>query len=166
MSTDTRRDIPDAADEFTTLDAFLEWHQQTVLHKIAGLSEADVRRTLVPSGVTPLGMVKHLAYVHRYWFRNVFIDEPGLPLPWSRDDPDVDWRIEPSDTTEAIIALYQDEVARARTIYTAANLDDRARNPQRPRNLRWIMVHMIEEIARHNGHLDIIRELTDGVTGE
>jgi uncharacterized damage-inducible protein DinB len=166
MPEDTRRAIPDAADEYTTLDAFLEWHQQTVLHKISGLSEADLRRSIVPSGVTPLGMVKHLAYVHRYWFRNIFVDEPGLPLPWSKEDPDADWRIELTDTTEAMIALYQAEVDQARAICAAATLDAMARNPNRPRNLRWIMVHMIEEIARHNGHLDIIRELTDGVTGE
>jgi hypothetical protein len=166
MSNDLRRSIPDAADEYTTLDAFLEWHQQTVLLKISGLSETDLRRAIVPSGVTPLGVVKHLGYVHRYWFRNVFVDEPGLSLPWSKADPDADWRIEPSDTTEAIIALYQAEVDQARAICAAASLDDSARNPSRPRNLRWIMVHMIEEIARHNGHLDIIRELIDGVTGE
>jgi hypothetical protein len=166
MSDDPRRQIPDAADECTMLDAFLEWHQQTVLLKIAGLSESDLRRSIVPSGVTPLGMVKHLAYVHRFWFRIVFVNEPGLPLPWSKDDPDADWRIEPSDTTEAIIALYREEVAQARAISAAASLDAMAQNPLRPRSLRWIMVHMVEEVARHNGHLDIIRELMDGVTGE
>ncbi|NJN19304.1 MAG: DinB family protein [Oscillochloris sp.] len=165
MSTDTRREIPNAAGEYEMLDAFLEWHQQTVLLKIAGLSETDLRRTMTPSGVTPLGVVKHLAYVHRFWFRVVFLGE-DVAMPWSETDRDADWRIEPEDSTAAISALYQDEVDRGRAIAAAHSLDEMAKNPLRQKSLRWIVVHMLEEIARHNGHLDMMREAIDGQTGE
>jgi hypothetical protein len=163
---DARRKMPPAASEYEMLDASLEYCQQTVLHKIEGLSDADLRRSVVPSGITPLGVVKHLAYVHRWWFRAVFAGE-AVTFPWSEADPDADWRIEPDDTTDAIIALYNDEVAQARAITAAASIDDVVRDPKAPQayTLRWLMPYMIQEIARHNGHLDILRELIDGRTG-
>lgn len=163
--TDLRRTVPMVGSELEVLDAQLQRCQETLLMKIDGLDDEDLRRSVVPSGVTLLGIVKHLAYVHRWWFRAVFLGET-VEFAWSEGDPDGDWRIETDDTTAAIVALYQNETARAHAIIQAANLDDIARNSPRGHTLRRITVHMIQEISRHNGHADILRELIDGSTGE
>ena len=125
---------------------------------------------MVPSGVCLLGIVKHSAYVERWWFRAVFAGE-DLPFPWSDQDPDADWRIESDETTAAILALYQDEIGQSRAIVQQAQdagvgWDAKAKRPGRDHSLGWIMTHMVEEVARHNGHADILRELIDGKTGE
>jgi uncharacterized damage-inducible protein DinB len=161
----TRTDPPTVGPEKVMLEAFLDYHRATLLQKVSGVSDADLRRQLVPSLTTLLGLVKHLAYVERSWFQIVFAGE-DLPVPWTKDDPDPDFRIASGETTEEILALYREQVARSRAITAAASLDDLARSPGRECTLRWIMVHMIEETARHNGHADILRELIDGATGE
>lgn len=161
-----RAKTPRAAPEKVMLGAFLDYCRATLLLKIAGLSDEELRRPMVPSGITLLGMVKHLAYVEIWWFSVVFAGEDD-PAPWSEDDPDADWRVEPDESTAAIVALYQDAAARSRAIAEAASLEDHAGRPDRSdHTLRWIMLHMIEETARHNGHADIMREMIDGVTGE
>lgn len=164
-----RHDPPRAAAEKETLSSFLDYHRATLLWKVAGLSDDDLRRSIVPSGVTLLGMVKHLAYVERWWFQAVFAGE-SVTFPWTDADPDADWRVEASETTDEIIVLYKAEVRRSREIVAGANLEAHAqaeaRHGKAEESLRWIVVHMIEETARHNGHADILRELTDGKTGE
>jgi hypothetical protein len=93
----------------------------------------------------------------------VFVDQ-GLPDPWTDPaDPDPEFRIEPGETVESVIAFYRDEVAAARMAIDGAGLDQVAVG--RPFSLRWILCHMIEETARHLGHMDILRELTDGAVG-
>ncbi len=117
-------------------------------------------------------MVKHLAYVERNWFRIRFAGEPELPVPWTDEDPDADFRVEADETTEQILQFYRDECDRSRSTAAGALLDDLAvqwpadRPPEKRPNLRWIYVHMIEETARHAGHLDVVRELIDGTTGD
>lgn len=160
-----RKDPPHTGAEQDLLEAFLDYHRATLLQKVDGLSDADLRRRLVPSATTLLGMVKHLAYVERSWFQKVFAGE-DLPVPWTEEDPDADFRIEPEETTAEILAFYQEQVRRSRAITAGASLDEIARGPGRDHTLRWIMLHMIEETARHNGHADILRELIDGATGE
>jgi uncharacterized damage-inducible protein DinB len=172
MEADTRVEAKLAASERETLLACLDYQRETVLQKIAGADDDALRRRVVPSLTTLLGVVKHLAYVERWWFRLVFAGEDG-PDPWPKDDPDVDFRIEPDETTEQVVGLYRDEVARARVIIAAADLDDRGRGTTRTSRrstgadftLRWIVVHVIEETARHLGHMDIIREQVDGTVG-
>ncbi len=164
MARDPRRRVPIAASEQEMLDAFLEYCQDTILIKIDGVNDADLRRAMVPSGTSLLGIVKHLAYVHRWWFRIVFEGEE-LEVPWTDDDPDADWRIEPHETTAAIVDLYRDEVAHSRAISARAALDDVAQHPESQHTLRWLLPYMIQEISRHNGHADILREMIDGVTG-
>jgi hypothetical protein len=113
-------------------------------------------------------MVKHLAYVERSWFQMYFAGGP-VDFPWAKDEPDqdIDFRIAPTDTIESISALYQQEIARSREIVAGASLEDLSKNQERGlRSLRWILVHMIEETARHAGHADILRELTDGAIGQ
>ncbi len=161
----SRVDPPYEAPEQTMLNAFLDFHRATLLWKLEGLSDEQLLRPVAPSGWCLLGLVKHLAYVERGWFREVFAGE-DLPHIGSEDDPDADWRIEPGETTEQILELYRSEVRLARWIAEAGRLDEEAAREGRSQTLRWIIVHMIEETARHNGHADIVRELLDGSTGE
>lgn len=164
--TQQRRDPPLQGSERELLDAFLDFHRATLLMKIDGLDDEQVRRQMTPSGVTLLGMVKHLAYVERDWFARVFAGQ-DVDFPWADDDPDADWRIEPSDTTQGIIDLYRREIDRSRALAAGASLEETARrNDQGTISLRWLLIHMIEETARHNGHADLMREAIDGATGE
>jgi hypothetical protein len=160
-----RRDPPLVAPEKEMLAAFLDYHRATLLWKVDGLSDADLRRPMTPSGLSLLGLVKHLGYVERSWFQIGFAGQ-DLPVPWSDADPNADFRIEPGETTVAILAFYKEQVERSREIVASAALDDLARHPGRARTLRWIMLHMIEETARHNGHADLMRDAIDGATGE
>ena len=163
---ETRPEPPHAGSEREVLSGFLDYQRQTLIWKVSGISEEDLGRRLVPSATTLLGMVKHLAYVERWWFQAVFAGRE-MPFPWSDADPDADFRLEAGETAADIVALYQAEVAIAQQIVAAAaSLEDIARIPSRDQSLRWIMVHMIEETARHCGHADILRELLDGATGE
>jgi uncharacterized damage-inducible protein DinB len=160
--------VPFAGDEKVMLSAFLDRYRETILWKLDDLTREQASARLVPSATTLLGIVKHLAYVERSWFQMYFAGGP-INFPWSKDepDPDVDFRVDAGDTIESIRALYQNEIARAREIVTGASLDDLSKNQENgPRTLRWIMVHMIEETARHAGHADILRELTDGAIGQ
>ncbi|HEY2592383.1 MAG TPA: DinB family protein [Chloroflexota bacterium] len=159
-------DPPTSADEKTTLCAFLDWYRDNLVRKVEGLDREAASRRLVRSMTTLLGIVKHLAYVERGWFQGTFLGLDVYRPPRIADD-DAEFRIEEGDTVEGILALYEQEVARSRQIVAAADLDDHARREdRRDFNLRWIMVHMIEETARHVGHADILREQTDGAVGE
>ena len=164
MDTSKRIKPPLIGSERELLTAFLDYHRQTVLLKAEGVSDADLRRTMTPSGLSLLGLIKHLAYVERSWFQDEFAGE-DVSFPWTDEDPDADFRIEPDETTQDIFTLYQAEVKRSREIVAASSLDDIARGEKRKPSLRWIMMHMIEETARHNGHMDLMREAIDGQTG-
>ena len=165
MTDDHRPEPPLAAPPKEMVEGFLDFLRATILWKVEGLSDEDLRCSLVPSGWSLLGMVKHLAFVERWWFRIVFAGE-DLPVPWTEDDPDADWRVEPGETTAEILALYQGETARARQIVAAAAWEDVAKRTGRDHTLGWILTHMVEETARHCGHADLVRELIDGETGE
>lgn len=167
-----RPEPPQAGAEKETLTGFLDWQRLTVLVKIDGVSDADLRRPMVPSGTSMLGMVKHLAYVERWWFQKVFMDQ-DVSFPWSEDDWNADFRIEADETTQDIVDLYKRESDVSRAIIAAASLDDLSRYVKTEghkglgtTSLRWILLHMLEEVARHNGHADILREMIDGTTGE
>jgi len=147
-----------------TLCALLDYSREAMLRKIAGLSDEELRRAMTPSGVTLLGMVKHLAYTERWWFRTTFAGEEH-DFSWADDDPDFDWRIEPGETTAAIVALYEAETARSREIVANATLEDVSRREGTRYPLGWLLPYMIQEVSRHNGHADILRELIDGQTG-
>jgi len=152
------------------LSAFLDYQRETLLWKVDGLSKAELLRPLMSSGMMLLGLVKHLAYVERWWFQSVFAGE-DVDYPWTDDDPDADWRVEPDEDVASVLDFYRAEATRSREIMSSAGLDDLARRPHTPppggdRSLRWIVLHMIEETARHNGHADLMREAIDGATGE
>lgn len=165
MQQHDRPEPPNAAPPVELVSGFLDFLRATMLWKIDGLSDDDRRRPMTPSGVTMLGMIKHLAYVERYWFGAIMAGD-DVWLPHTETDPDADWRIEPDETTAEIVALYHQETEAARTIAARFAWDDMAVSPRRPRSLGWILTHMVEETARHCGHADIFREGIDGQTGE
>ncbi len=165
MDISGRQDPPLAAPEKETLQAFLDYQRATLLQKVSGVSDEDLRRKPTVSSLSLLGLVKHLAYVERSWFQVVFLNRE-LSVPWAKEDPDADLRIEPNETTASVLAFFQEAVAESAKIVAESSLDDKAQKSGDHPTMRWILVHMIEETARHVGHADIIREAIDGVTGE
>lgn len=160
--------LPYVGDERETLLAFLTWHRQTFLRKLDGLTDEQLRWRHVPSGLTLMGMLRHLGDVERHWFGEVFAGDPANRF-FTDDDPDADWRPGPDDTGPDLIASYRQAAARADTAIAEATFGDLARNADLddpPVNLHFIVVHMIAETARHNGHADLIREAIDGQTGQ
>jgi hypothetical protein len=156
---------PRSAGERETLLALLDFHRATLTWKLEGLEAELARPAVTPSGLGLLGLVKHETYVERWWFEWVFAGR-DVDFPWTDEDPDADFRVEADDTYEGIVAGYGAQVARSREIVADASLDDLARRASEPTTLRWIVLHMIQETARHNGHADIVRETLDGATGE
>jgi uncharacterized damage-inducible protein DinB len=163
--TDPRQKPAYVNDERTMLVEYLRYFQQTLARKTEGLSDDQLRTSFVPSGIALLSLLKHTAWVHRWWFRRVLMGE-DVPMIWSDADPDADWRIEPDDTYSSIRALYDDETARALAIAAAYDVDAVVVRGTREIGVRWVLIHMVEELARHSGHADIFRELADGTTGE
>lgn len=161
--------VPYTGAEKESLKVSLDRHRDAVLWKLEGLGDDDLRRPLVPSGTSLLGLVKHLAYVERSWFQGVW-DGQEVSFPWTTEDPDADWRIEPGETTGDVLAFYQAECDRSREIVAgASSLDEIIEHPRRQGwklSRRWILIHMVEETARHVGHADILREQLDGAVGE
>lgn len=156
---------PNDADERTTLLAFLDYQRAVFLRKIGGLDEDGLRHVMTASGLTLLGMLKHLGYVERLWFRVTFVGE-DVPLGWSEEDRDADWHPQPHERPADLLAFYEGEVAASRRIVGSAALDDLAVGPGADgATLRWILFHMLEEYARHLGHADLMREGIDGKTG-
>ncbi|WP_371404670.1 DinB family protein [Kribbella sp. NBC_00662] len=162
----TRTRPPEDADERSTLTGLLDFLRSTVELKLNGLTEEQAfARPVAPSELTPAGIVKHLTAVERFWFS---IDFAGLDLewPWSEDDPHGGFPIAPDDTVASILTSYRTECARSREIVAATSFDDLARSEGMTFNLRYAVAHLIEETARHLGHLDLLREATDGEVGE
>jgi uncharacterized damage-inducible protein DinB len=170
-----RPEPPLAADEATTLIGFLEFQRATLEWKCAGLDAAGLRATTAASSMTLGGILKHLAYVEDLWLSRWLHGHDSEP-PWDavdwQADPDWDWHSAADDTPDQLRTLWQHAVARSRVLVEQAlpdGLDRPARRTwpdgQTP-TMRWALVHMIEEYARHNGHADLLREAVDGATGE
>ena len=171
-----RPEPPIAADETATLLGFLDFQRATMAWKCRGLDAAGLQVKVAASSMTLGGMLKHLAYVEDYWFSQRLHGNDRRPpfdtVDW-KADPDWEWHSAAHDTPEQLFALLQDSVSRSRSMVAEALADGGLeRLGQRPwpngesPSLRWILVHMIEEYGRHNGHADLIRESIDGETGE
>ncbi|MCI2416939.1 DinB family protein [Saccharopolyspora sp. K220] len=171
-----RLDPPIAGDETATLLGFLDYQRATLAWKCDGLDAAGLAVTVGPSPMTLGGILKHLAYVEHGWFarrlHGLDVASPWDAVDWSAD-PDWDWHSAAEDTPEQLRELWQDAVARSRSLVAEAlangGLEQPSRRPRsdgRAPSLRWILCHMIEEYARHNGHADLLRESIDGLTGE
>ncbi|MFC9437827.1 DinB family protein [Nocardia sp. NPDC057030] len=166
----TRSKPPLIADERPMLQAWLDFHRDTLLQKCAGLDAKQLaERSVAPSAMTLHGLVRHLSEVERGWFR---LAAAGMDLDYiycRTDNPDGDF----DDTEQADpatdLALYRQEIELADAAVADLPLDHTFPHPRRPHlvyNLRWVYLHMIEEYARHNGHADLLRERIDGTTGD
>jgi uncharacterized damage-inducible protein DinB len=167
-SPDTRPDPPKDGELREQLDGFLDFLRATVVLKATGLTDEQAREQLVPSPLTTVaGLLGHLTWVEQYWF-GVVLD--GRPDTWEERfaaDPDAEFTAALTVPLSQLIAGYEAECARSREV--AAKLDLAATGTTakgQPVNLRWVLIHMIEETGRHAGHLDLLRELLDGSTGE
>jgi uncharacterized damage-inducible protein DinB len=171
-----RTDPPLAGDEVATLRAFLDYHRDTLRLKTAGLDHDQLNRALAPSTMTLAGLLKHLAVVESSWFAEYVAGQEMMPpfdtAPWD-DDRDWEWHTAPDDSPEELRRLFDEAVARSDEITEAAlaragldTLTVKADRSGERFSLRWILTHMLEEYARHNGHADLIRESIDGATGE
>jgi uncharacterized damage-inducible protein DinB len=144
----------------------MERHRAAVRWKLEGLDDEQLRRQLVPSDTSLLGLVKHLAAVEYGWFCEVF-GVKTEPLPFDDDDEEADLRVEPGETTADLLAFYDRACAAANAVIEATDLDATGTSwSGADVSMRWVLVHMIEETARHAGHVDILRELIDGTTGD
>lgn len=156
----------DPKDEKAILLHSMERHRDAVLWKLEGLDDEALRRPMVPSGTHLLGLVKHLAAVEYGWFCLPFGVETE-PLPFVDDDPDADLRVRDNESTADVLAFYGRARAAANAVVESTDLDTTGTSwAGATVSLRWVLVHMIEETARHAGHVDILRELIDGTTGD
>ncbi|TQS43544.1 DinB family protein [Cryptosporangium phraense] len=149
-------------DERTTLLTFLTYLRQSIIHKVEDLTEEEARRPVVPSGWSLAGLLKHLTVSERYWFRHVWAGEPGIG--WDRHS----WDVAAGVSVDQLIDDYRESWKESdRLVETAPNFDVPCAEEHRNHrmSLRWVIVHMIEETARHAGHADVTRELIDGSTG-
>ncbi|GGS79757.1 DinB family protein [Streptomyces griseoviridis] len=163
-----RPGLPSVGTERETLGAYLDWHRATFEQKCSGLpAERLSERALPPSTLSLHGLVRHLAGAERWWFRIQFADEDVPMLHYSDDDPGQDFDRLDGDPAEAF-AVWRAECERSRRITEAAPTLDATgirRSTGEPISLRTILVHLIAEYARHNGHADLLRERLDGSVG-
>jgi uncharacterized damage-inducible protein DinB len=169
-----RTDPPDSGTESDLLTAFLDHQRETVLLKTEGLTTEQLARTIPTSALTLAGLLNHLALVEDSWFR---VDFLGLPcddlwagIDWEAD-PDHEFRTALDCTADELRERYRAACARSRQVVEEAEgLDQlsvgRSRRTGNRWDLRWILLHLIEETARHAGHADLLREAIDGTTGE
>ena len=168
--TDTRIEPPFSAAERPMLESWLDYHRGTLAFKCDGLSVEQLRRRAVPpSTLSLLGLVRHMAEVERSWFQRTIVGRDAPPLYYSEEDRDGDFdNVDDADPDEAF-ATWGRECETAREILAGIpSLDDFAAKQRSGESVsvRWILVHMIEEYARHNGHADLLRQCIDGATGD
>jgi uncharacterized protein DUF664 len=176
---DARIDPPLAGDEVTTLRTFLDFHRDTLRWKCGGLTQEQLAVALPPSDMTLGGMMKHLAIVESSWFERVFSGRQHMPpfdaVDWVADR-DWEWHSAKDDTLAELRAIFDEAVRRSDAVVDGAlaggdgldslSVQGTRGQPEHRFSLRWILVHMIEEYCRHNGHADLIRQSIDGETGE
>lgn len=174
MSETERDNPPTHGPELLQLRAWLDFHRRTLMQKAAGLSQQQLAQRLAPSTLTLGGLLKHMALVEDNWFSVVLLGnddaEPWRGIDWD-DDPDWEFRTAADDSPEVLFGLLDDAINASDRVLDEIGDDlDRfakveSRHTGTPFDLRWIMIHTVEEYARHNGHADLIRESIDGTTG-
>jgi hypothetical protein len=164
----TRQDTPHIGGERQMLEAWLDFHRQTLVGKCSGLTADQLRqRTVPPSNLSLLGLIRHMAEVERGWFRRRVGGENVAFLFSSEADPDGEFDHVDTADAEQDFATYLREIDLARQAAAGRELDETFFHSHRHAwmSVRWVYVHMIEEYARHNGHADLLRERIDGATG-
>jgi hypothetical protein len=160
------RRVPFTGDEKSSLKAAIERHRDVVRWKIEGLDDEQLRRPMTPSGTSLLGLVKHLAWVDYGWFCETF-GRPVDNFDLDPEDDNADLRVDPHETTADILDYFDRSRAATNAVIDELDMDHLGTAWfGDPVTLRWVMVHMLEEWARHAGHVDILRELIDGFTGD
>lgn len=161
----------DVGDQAQVLLGYLDFFRSTVHEKVSGLPDDVLSTGVLPSGWTPLELVQHLAYMERRWLVWGFLAEQ-VPDPWDDADESGRWRVTPGADAATVAAMLEAGGRRTREIVEAAGLSDHARvggrftaDDPRP-TLERILLHVLQEYARHAGHLDVVRELVDGRVGE
>lgn len=164
----TRFGVTEAAhhgDERTTLLGVLQRQRDLVAWKLKDAPERVIRAAATPSGMGLHGLVRHLTNVERSWVRDVFAGQDDLRYDWTEDDPEAEWRVPADVTMTQLLAEYAEESRRCDTVVaTTPSLN--VTSASRDMSLRWILLHLVEETARHLGHIDLLREQGDGSTGE
>lgn len=153
------------ASERETLLSFLDFYRAVMIRKVEGLDYDGLRMSPVDSGTCLGGLMKHLADVERSWFQERWAGRP-METAGSEDDPEAEFRVQEDDTAESLIEAYRRHCETSREIVGRSSLDDTVVLPRGEMSLRWLVVHMIEETARHAGHADLIREMIDGSVGD
>jgi len=151
---------------------YLDYYRSVIEQKLDGMTDAELRTARLPSGWTPLELLKHLVFMERRWFRWGFAGEQ-VDAPWgdSGGSPDGGWQVGPDETAAELLAALRAGGESTRSLIEGAQLTDlgavggRFGEEDRP-TLNWICFHVLQEYARHAGHLDVVRELADGTTGE
>jgi uncharacterized damage-inducible protein DinB len=168
-----RVEPPSQGDERSTLVGFLRWQRDTLAMKCTGLdAEALTRRSVQPSTLSLLGLLRHLAEVERHWFRRNLAGQEAPPHFYTDAEPDRDFdgAVADDEIVAEAWATWREEVAFSEQfVEEAPDLDLLGKNRDHRRgymSLRWVLVHMIEEYARHIGHADLLRERIDGATGQ
>ncbi|MGH3358346.1 MAG: DinB family protein [Nocardioidaceae bacterium] len=167
--------LPEPTDQLSDpgelLAAYLDFYRATLLDKLDGLSDADLRRSVLPSGWSALELLKHLTYVERRWLEWGYASR-DVPEPWGDEDSTGRWSVRPTEDLATLRTEFLEQCERSRAIVAGADLLDlggfggRFESPEEAPHLSWILFHLLQEYARHVGHLDVVRELTDGATGE
>ncbi|MGI8867620.1 MAG: DinB family protein [Mycobacteriales bacterium] len=166
---DPRFNVTNEADERALLAGFLDWQRQTLNRKCSGLTDVQLRLHAIPSSnLTLLGLLRHLTGVERWWVRTVLGKESPGELHDETDDFDEDFNKLDTATREQALAAWRAEVAEADRVIAAHSLGDEGTHPGsgQQHSLHWVMLHMIDEYARHLGHADLLREAIDGEAGE
>lgn len=169
----TRPEIPNRGSERDLLIAFLDYYRELLIDKASGLTDEQLHTRLSPSSLTLGGLINHMAVVEDDWFTSDFLGE-DIPEPWKsapwEDDRDWELNSAPGVPTDELFARYRNAIDRSRAI--VAGVEDLEELSQKtdangePWSMRWILIHMIEETARHCGHADLIRESIDGAVGD
>ncbi|MFD4582787.1 DinB family protein [Streptomyces sp. NPDC058434] len=160
---------PFVADERTQLVGWLDMQRAIVAYKCEGLAEADAHRPVLPTSplMTVAGIVSHLRWTENAWFEVLFLGRPADGPQFAESPEDADMRVEGVPLAH-LLEEYERQCAISNEIIAAHSLDETGHHPDytsSAASLRWMLIHMVEETARHAGHLDTVRELLDGEKG-
>ncbi len=162
------QDVSDVRELFLR---YLDYYRSAVAAKIDGLSDGELRSSRLPSGWAPIELLKHLVFMERRWLRWGFAGEP-VEQPWGDCNREGRWHVGPDESVESLLAALYDGGRLTRQLVEGADLAARSAlggrftAPNEAPALAWVLFHVLQEYARHAGHLDVVRELTDGQVGE